>query len=184
VGHSYGAAVVLRAALDAPGSVAGVVLLSPCTIVDDRNRRHVELPVPPGIARRVALWLGTLPVGLLLSRRTRRDAWHPAEPPAAFTFSRAWALVPPQIEAALENFHTLPADFAALAADAPRLAPPLAVLVGASDIITPWITHADWLPRAVPGATLQVLDGVGHWLPRQRPELVADAVRRLSARSV
>jgi pimeloyl-ACP methyl ester carboxylesterase len=182
VGHSYGAAVALRAALDAPESVAGVVLLTPCTVVDARNRAYAELPVPPGFARRFALWVGTVPVGLWVSRRTRREAWHPAPAPPGFPYSRAWALVPAQLEAALENFHTLPADLAALAAELPRLAAPVTVLAGDRDVITPWRTHAEWLPRAVPHATVRVIEGTGHWLMRQRPDLVAAAVREAGAR--
>jgi pimeloyl-ACP methyl ester carboxylesterase len=183
VGHSYGAAVVLRAALDAPQRVAAVVLVAPCTVVDARNRGYGELPVPPGGARRLALWTGTVPVGLWISRRTRREAWHPVPPPPGFLPSRAWALVPSQLEAALENFHTLAADFATLAADLPRLSVPVAVLAGEQDVITPWRAHAGWLPGVLPGATLRVIERTGHWLPRLHPEAVAGAVRELERRA-
>ena len=183
VGHSYGAAVVLRAALDAPQRVAGIVLITPCTVVDARNRGYAELPVPPGFARRLALWAGTVPVGLWVSRRTRREAWHPAPAPGGFTYSRAWALSPAQLEAALENFHTLAGDLAALAAELPHLAVPVTVLAGADDVVTPWRAHTEWLPRVLPAATLMVLDGAGHWLVRQHPERVAAAVRALRERA-
>lgn len=182
VGYSYGAAVALRAALDAPERVARVVVLSPCTVVDARNRAYTDLPLPPGRARALALRIGTLPVGLVLARFTRRDAWHPLEPPRGFDAVRAWAFVPSQLEAALENFHTLAPDLAALARDLPRLAPPLAVLVGRDDRVTPAAAHAEWLPRVVRGATLRTFEGVGHWLPRQRPADVAAAVREVEAR--
>ncbi len=180
VGHSYGAAVVLRAALDAPGRVAGVVLVTPCTVVDDRNRAYAELPVPPGVARRWALWAGTVPVGLWVSRRTRREAWHPARPPRGFPPARLWALVPSQLEAALENFHTLAADLQALDADLPRLAVPALVLAGSEDLVTPWRAHAEWLPARSPVAVLRLVEGTGHWLMGQRPEIVAAAVREVA----
>lgn len=179
VGHSYGAAVVLRAALDAPpGRVAGVVLLSPCTRVDARNERYVNLAIPPGRRRRLALWTLTLPVALFTVRGTRRDAWHPTPPPPGWSASRAWALVPSQLEAALENFATLPADLGRLAAELPGLAATLEVLVGDGDLVTPASVHAGWLPQAVPGATLRVLHGTGHWLPRERVDDVVAAVAR------
>ncbi|HTR97540.1 MAG TPA: alpha/beta fold hydrolase [Candidatus Acidoferrales bacterium] len=177
VGHSYGGAVALRSAELEPARVAGLVLLTPCTVVDDRNRRYTGLPLPPGFARRVALWAATLPVGLVTTRRTRREAWHPVAPRGDLTFSRAWALVPSQTEAALENFHTLAPDLAALAADLPRIAAPVVVLAGEQDLITPWRAHAAWLPGAIAGAALDVRPGAGHWLVRQQPEAVAAAVR-------
>src|SRR6476661_10373329 len=40
VGHSYGAAVALRAALEAPELVSHVVAVAPCTAVDHRNARY------------------------------------------------------------------------------------------------------------------------------------------------
>lgn len=180
VGYSYGAAVALRAALDEPDRVAAIVLLAPCTVVDRRNRVYAQLPA--GAWRRLALRLGTVPFGLAVSHFTRRDAWHPLPPPRTFGAARAWALVASQLECALENFRTLAPDLAALARDLPRLAPPLAILVGRDDRITPRGPHAEWVPRVVPGATLTVLDGVGHWLPRLRPAEVAAAVRAIEAR--
>jgi pimeloyl-ACP methyl ester carboxylesterase len=181
VGHSYGAAVALRAALDSPQLVRALVLVTPCTVVDERNRTYAELPLPPGRARRWALWTGTLPVGLWVTRRTRREAWHPAEPPSGFPPSRLYALIPAQLEAALENFHTLEADLGELASDLSSLAVPAIVLAGREDVVTPWRAHAEWLPERSPQVTLRVGEGAGHWLMRQRPELVAAAVREAGA---
>lgn len=177
VGHSYGAAVALRAALDEPRRVAGVVLLAPCTRVDARNERYVRIPVPPGLLRRLLLWILTLPVGVFTVPGTRRDAWHPSPVPHGWFASRSRALVPSQLEAALENFATLPADLDRLAADLPRLATRLVVLAGDGDLVTPWRVHSAWLPSAVPGATLRVLEGTGHWLARERVDDVVAAVR-------
>ncbi len=182
VGHSYGAPVVLRAALDDPDRVAAVVLLTPCLAVDDRNVRYVRFPLA-GIARRAALEVFTLPGGWFVTPRTRREAWSPAPAPPGRTASRAWALVPAQLDAALENFRTFRADLARLLADLPRLRAPLAVLVGADDGITPWRTHAAWLPGIVPTTKLHVLEGVGHWLPRTNTAEVAALVRELSPRA-
>jgi pimeloyl-ACP methyl ester carboxylesterase len=180
VGHSYGAAISLRAALDAPRRVSGVLLLAPCTVVDERNRAHTRLPLPPGILRRAALWLFTLPVGIPSAVRTRREAWYPASPPSGPFFSRAHGLVPSQVNAAFENFHTLPRDLEQLAQDLPGLAMPLRVLAGSEDLVTPWRLHAAWIPNTVHGARLDVLEHTGHWLPRQEPGLVAAAVRSLN----
>src|SRR5262245_49884828 len=48
VGHSYGAAVALRAALEAPERVRHVVAVCPCTAVDRRNVRYATAPLIGG----------------------------------------------------------------------------------------------------------------------------------------
>src|ERR1043166_2912186 len=45
VGHSYGAAVALRAALEAPELVRHVVAVAPCTAIDSRNARYANAPL-------------------------------------------------------------------------------------------------------------------------------------------
>jgi pimeloyl-ACP methyl ester carboxylesterase len=92
------------------------------------------------------------------------------------------ALVPSQLEAALENFHTLAPDLAQLAIDLPRLARSVIVLAGPDDVITPPEMHVDWLAGSLPAGQLRPIKGTGHWLMRQRPELVAEAVREVEAR--
>ncbi|HEV2105502.1 MAG TPA: alpha/beta hydrolase, partial [Candidatus Eisenbacteria bacterium] len=165
VGHSYGAAVAVRAALDAPQAVRGVVAVAPCALVDGRNVHYTRWPLPPGAAGATLAWLATLPVCLPFASQARRDAWHPAAAPPGWTPSRAFALTPAQVRASAENFRHLPADLDALARDLPRLAPPLVVIAGAADRITPAGTHAQALAARAPGARLEVVPDVGHWLP-------------------
>ena len=81
------------------------------------------------------------------------------------------------MHASARNFRALHADLAWLEDHLPRLTARLTVLAGASDRVTPPARHVDWLRRVLPGARFEVLPGVGHWLPRLRPEAVAEAVR-------
>jgi len=175
-GHSYGAAVALRAALDAPECVRDVVGVCPCTALDQRNIRYGSLPLmsgPVGGALLRFFALPMIPFGMTL----RADAWYPAPAPRGWGASRVFAYIPSQMHTAVRNFSELHADVAWLEGHVSSLRVPLTVVAGAQDLVTPPALHVDWLRRAVPGARIQIVPRVGHWLPRLMPEFVAAAVR-------
>ena len=176
VGHSYGAAVALRAALDAPECVRDVVAVCPCTALDERNTRYGSLPLmsgPVGGALLRFFALPMIPFGMTL----RADAWYPAPAPPGWGPSRVFAYTPSQMHTAVRNFSELHADIAWLEHHVSDLKTPLTVVAGAQDLVTPPARHVDWLRRAVPAARIQIVPRVGHWLPRLMPEFVAAAVR-------
>ena len=176
VGHSYGAAVAMRAALESPESIGHVIAVTPCTALDPRNSRYARVPLagePIGLPLFHFLSLLCMPFGVPL----RKEAWHPHAAPAGWSASRAFAYVPSQMHAVTRNFRTLHADVAWLEDHLPHLQCRLTVLAGADDKITPPARHVDWLRSIVPNARFEVLPGVGHWLPRLRPDLVVAAVR-------
>ena len=57
---------------------------------------------------------------------------------------------------------------------------PVEVLVGAQDRLTP-VRHSERLGELLPDAVVHVEPRCGHMLPQERPQLVADALRRLVA---
>ena len=176
VGHSYGAAVALRAALDEPECVREVVAVCPCTAIDRRNTRYGSLPFmsgPVGGALLRFFALPMIPFGMTL----RADAWYPAPAPRGWGPSRVFAYIPSQMHTAVRNFRELHADVAWLELHISDLKTPLTVVAGAQDLVTPPARHVDWLRRAVPAARIQIVPRVGHWLPRLMPEFVAAAVR-------
>lgn len=181
VGHSYGAAVAMRAAIESPELFTHVVAVTPCTAIDARNARYANAPYVGGpegrwVLQCVALLL--LPFG----RRLRAEAWHPDAAPKGWSASRLFAYTPSQMHASARNFRSLHADMAWLEDRVKTLEGRLTVLAGASDRVTPPARHADWLPKVVPGTDLRTLPGVGHWLPIRRPEVVAETVRRVAIR--
>lgn len=180
VGHSYGAAVALRAAIEAPELVGHVVAVTPCTAIDARNSRYATAPLvgdPPGRLLFQFISLPLLPFALPL----RADAWHPEPPPRGWSASRAFTYVPSQMHASARNFRTLHADMAWLEQHLGSLRARLTVLAGALDRVTPPARHVAWLSPAFPAATVEVLPQMGHWLVQLRPEVVAAAVRRRAA---
>ena len=177
VGHSYGGAVALRAALDEPRLVSHVVAVCPCTAIDQRNARYGSVPLVSGPLGAVLLRffaLPMLPFGLPL----RTDAWYPAPAPPGWSPARAFAYVPSQMHTAVRNFRELRADIEWLHEHLPDLTVPLTVVAGAQDLVTPPAEHVDWLRGAVPRARFTIVPRVGHWLPRLQPEFVTAAVRR------
>jgi pimeloyl-ACP methyl ester carboxylesterase len=176
VGHSYGAAVALRAALDAPDAVRQVIAVCPCTAVDERNTRYGALPFMSGPVGALLLRFLALPM-IPFALPLRTDAWYPARAPKGWGASRVFAYVPAQMHTAVRNFRELKADIAWLEEHLPSLKVPLTVVAGAQDLVTPPARHVDWLRLAVPGARIQIVPRVGHWLPRLMPEFVTAAVR-------
>jgi pimeloyl-ACP methyl ester carboxylesterase len=177
VGHSYGAAVAMGVAIEAPALVSHVVAVTPCTAIDRRNARYATAPIvgePAGLALFHFVALALLP----LARPLRADAWHPERAPHGWSASRLFAYIPSQMHASARNFRTLLSDMKWLEQHLPRLVARLTVLAGESDRVTPPARHVEWLRRAAPDAHFVVLRGVGHWLVRLRPDVVAAAVRR------
>lgn len=177
VGHSYGAAVAMAMAIESPTLVRHVIAVTPCTAMDRRNARYAAAPI---VGRPAGFVLFHF-VSLLLmpfARPLRADAWHPERPPGGWTASRLFAYVPSQMHASARNFRTLGTDMRWLEANLPRLVARLTVLAGESDRVTPPARHVEWLRRALPEARVTVFRGVGHWLPRLRPDAIVEAVRR------
>lgn len=62
----------------------------------------------------------------------------------------------------------------------PRIGCPVRILWGARDALIP-LRHGRLLAQGIPGATLEIVDGVGHLLPMEAPERFASAIRRVSS---
>lgn len=184
IGHSYGGALALRAALDAPGRVRSVLAVAPIGTVSDSTRVWSTLARTGPLADAVVLALG-VPVGRLSSPGVRGDAWHPAPPPLGWSASRAFPLSPIQILASLGNLGALEVDLARLRAElAGGLRCPALVLAGSDDRLTPAGSNARALTEAASGRLpLEIVAESGHWLPRTHAPLVAERARGLSASS-
>lgn len=160
VGHSMGGAVALELALRRPQGLVGLVLVS----------TGARLRVHPAIlaASEQAVDAGTpLSMGAL--------GLPPGAPSALFEAVEALERAVPPGTALADWRATHSFDHMARLGE---IAVPTRVLVGGSDALTP-PKYAAHLAEAVSAATLQVVDGAGHLLPLERPDVVADAVGRL-----
>lgn len=183
VGHSYGAALALRWALEAPDEVAAVVAVAPATRPYARHARWTALPIVwPGVGHLIA-WTGVLPLGLVFSHLTRDHAAYPQRAPGGPPGpSRAFPLVATQFRAFAENVQRVARDVEAQVARYGDARTPLVVLAGREDRVTPAVYHAEPMPTLWGGpCELRVLPEAGHMLLRTHPDEVVAAVERAEA---
>jgi len=162
--HSLSGVLGLAMALQAPGFVRGLVLLSP-----------VSHPWPGGISwyYHVAAapligplfcWLIAPYAGLALMDGAVRAVFTPNPVPVNYAERTRLKLLfrPKQFRANAEDFVVLPKATAAQAPRYPQITAPTAIVMGADDgLVSPKI-HARACAREIPGAKLTLLPGIGH----------------------
>ena len=171
VGHSMGGAVALRAALQVPARIAGLVLLAPVGFDPIPRTRWLRRltprwldPVLPRLAWRSVIAIGLRTGYGKVGRPSARDIdeyWAPTADP---DFVRASRLV-------AHAFDWEPGDPADLA----RLACPVHVLLGEHDDLVPGVrarAHAEGLAQL----RVEQVPRAGHVLPEEVPEAVLQAI--------
>ena len=184
-GHSWAGALALALALDHPERVSALALAAPVAMpMPDRMPDlpwYWQLAVKPPVA-----WLLSRTVGPPLAQRflpeAARRVFQPqtAMPDYAETARTALVLRPATLLANVQDLLGLPA---ALAAQSPRygeIRVPTLVMSGAADPIVRSEAQAEPLARAIPGAHLVLLPGIGHMLQYVAAERVADEVTQLA----
>ncbi len=183
VGHSWAGALALDWALRHPGEVAGAVVLSGATMDwGGALGLQYRLLAAPGIGPAAAA-LAPRIVGRARLEAALAEIFAPQPVPEGYAEAAGvgLALRPRTFRfnaRALVDLH------GQVVANAPRyreIACPVAVVHGAADRVVPAEIHARPLARALPGAALDLLDGVGHMPHHAAPGRVAAAVSRLAA---
>lgn len=165
VGHSWGAMVALALALDHPEKVAGLVLMSGYYYPTVRGD-----VAPAGLAALPLVAAATGPAVVAAS-------FAPAPVSPKFErFPKALALRPSQLRAASAEAAMMVPAAASLSRRYEDLDMPIAILAGAGDRIAWPSRHAERLARALPTATLRLIEGEGHLFHYAQPDAVADAV--------
>jgi pimeloyl-ACP methyl ester carboxylesterase len=170
VGHSWGAAVALCWALDAPDGLLGIVSVAGYLMPSYSW-------VPP----------------LYRSARASRYVWPVARAVAPYVARRTYAgpapahvldaleveLLPDRLSANFEDYRILGRELLPRVDEFPGLRVPAEVVTGDRDRTLNATAHSRAFCELVPSARLTVLPGAGHTLPDTHPSAVVAAVRRL-----
>ena len=185
VGHSMGGAALVMAELLAPGSFDYLVLIEPILLPPPFAPRDTE------VARAAERRRATFPSLIEARRHLRskppfmswdevafegylREGFRPTGDGAEVTLS-----CPPEAEAEIYRAAFAHGVWSRLG----EVTVPTLVIAGAlSD--THDQTFIRELASRFPSAGFEIVTGVGHFLPMERPDLVADRVRRLRALQV
>jgi pimeloyl-ACP methyl ester carboxylesterase len=180
VGHSWGSLVALAMALDHPGSVAGLVLLSGYYYGSARlDVLPASLPAIPLFGDILAHTLAPL-AGLVTGPPAVKAAFAPAPVPARFAqFPAAMALRPSQIHATAAEAAMMVPAAAALSARYREIGVPVVVMAGEGDRIV-GVDQAERLAGDIAGAELRVVPDQGHLFHYAVPGQVAAAIDALA----
>ena len=164
LGHSLAGAVATNFALDQRDFTDGLVLVSPVT--------H---PWPGGIAAYYKVSaspvtgplfnnLIALPAGMLVMEKATASIFTPQNVPETFAADTAAALVlrPAEFRANSEDVTDLEAFVTQQAPRLPEIKVPVAIVSGDHDGVVYTHIHSEGSLRAIAGATLKLLPGVGH----------------------
>lgn len=183
VGHSWGAAVALAWALDAPDDVSGVVAVS-----------GAMMPWGGMASALASLGFGDVIVGYYNSRMTKTAAeggvdrfisraFRPQRPPVGYVdyVGAPLALRENTLAANgddLANTHRAVSELSSRYAD---LAVPLEVMHGDADWLLGFDQHALGIARLAPDARVTRLSGVGHMAHHARPDMLETLIDRIAA---
>ncbi len=183
VGHSFGGAVALAAAMAEPDAVSGVVALAPICFPEVRVEQVLFGPrAAPFGGESLARMLGATSDPLMLPL-LRNMMFLPQAMPAAYAaeFPFAWANQPDQLVADGKDAVTAWRSLARSAGSYGRCRVPVAILGGTHDLVVSNAAHGLLAAAAIPGATFRWVPRAGHMLHHFYQDLVSEALEGLVA---
>ena len=184
VGHSWGTLAALAWALNFPGQVAGLALMSgyyfPTMRPDVLAQKPMTLPVVGDIVR----WT-IAPIQLRIAKPLgNRQIFGPSPTNEYFDQNFPWELAarPSQIRATIADTAQMTDAAASLSPRYAELRLPVTVVVGDGDRLVDYKAHSVRLADALPQAELVVIPGAGHMVQHIEPGIVTDTIVALVAR--
>jgi pimeloyl-ACP methyl ester carboxylesterase len=183
VGHSLGAAVALRLALEAPRLVQGLVLLAPASHpYPGRPAWWARLSATPVIGdvfcELIVPWLGPV-----LGQAGIANNFAPAAAPVNYYDDAGVGLIfrPRAFRSSALDVCASNGEFAAQALNYPDIFAPAVIVTADKDRVVSPKRHARALAVELPAAELVIAPGTGHMPHRLRTDLVLAAIRRVQA---
>ena len=178
VGHSFGGAVALAAAMAEPDAVSGVVAVAPICFAEPRLEQVLFGPrAAPLGGDTLARTLG-LASDLAMLPLLRNAMFLPQAMPAAYAgaFPFTWASRPEQMVAGAKDSMSMWRSLARSAVSYAQCRVPVAILGGTHDLVVNNAAHGLLAAAAIPGATFRWVPGAGHMLHHFHQDLVSDAL--------
>ncbi|MCL5777363.1 alpha/beta fold hydrolase [Limibaculum sp. FT325] len=179
VGHSWGAALALAWALDAPDRTAGVVSVSGVTMPYSGMARVFEaLGISGAITWAYTEYMKSVAEDDGIDRFIDR-VFRPQQPPEGYAayVGGPLALREATLAANSDDISGLNAALRRMAPRYPGLRLPVEIIHGAEDFIDPE-RHARGLAEVLPEVRLTILEGVGHMAHHAAPGTLATAIAR------
>jgi len=176
VGHSWGGALALAAAVAYEDELSGVVLLAPAAYPNVSLEWWSLIPGIPVLGKLIVQTLTPL-LGPAVVKVNLRAAYHPQAVQENYAQQSAemWTR-PKQIRAYAYDERTLRSSLKSLSLRYSNLQLPVVIVTGSDDQLLEPQKHAYPLHRAIKGSELVVLPETGHQLPQTCPDSVIDAI--------
>lgn len=184
VGHSYGGSVALAWALDAPGEVAGLLLISaPAEVWQGGLGFTTEILANPLSGPLVARALPVLITDGIVQATADR-IFKPQRAPEGYVahLGLERLLRTESLRANALQLGALKPQIRRMVPRYPRLDLPVEIVHGTADDAVPLDIHSEPLSRAIPGARLTRLPGIGHMPHQVALPAVEAALARLAER--
>lgn len=183
LGHSWGTMVALSMALDAPGFVRGLVLLS--GYYYPSLRADVPLAAGPAIPLLGDLMRYTVSplAARMLWRPMMKRVFSPQAVDPRFERMSPWMMLRPgQVRASAAEAALMVPSALALARHYAELEVPAVIVAGTQDRMVDFAHHAERLDEALPNSELHLEPGVGHMTHYVNPDKVLAAVESVAGR--
>jgi pimeloyl-ACP methyl ester carboxylesterase len=178
VGHSWGGALVLAAAVAYKDEFSGIVLLAPAAYPTVSREWWSLIPAIPVIGKFMVHTLTPF-IGRAVVKSTLKDAYHPQAVQEHYAEQSAelWTRAE-KITAYAYDERTLRSSLKSLNAGYSDLRLPVVIVTGADDQLLEPEKHAYLLHEAIEGSELIVLAQTGHQLPQTRADSVIEAIEK------
>jgi pimeloyl-ACP methyl ester carboxylesterase len=185
LGHSYGGAVAMAWALQAPGDTAALVLVSAATMPWDGSIWWLHNVMGNAVGGHTIVPLVTAFAGNQTAEDATRSIFAPDPMPEGYlahigadlTMRRASLRANSGQVAGLKPF------IIAMSSQYATLTMPVELIHGDADTIVPLSVHAARLVKILPDAQLTVLPGVGHMPQHAREADIIAAIARAATRA-
>ena len=167
VGHSLGGALSLCLAQRHPGKVRALALVAPLTHPPSTMSSAFNgLKISAPWLQSFIAWTLAVPISMRTRDKVLAEVFGPEPVPADFGTKGGGFLGvrPSHFIAACQDLNAVPAAMDALVAAYARMDVPVQVLFGRGDLLLDPTEQGAALVKALPGATLTLVDG-GHMLP-------------------